>query len=161
MSTTHQYQPRTASIGFYFLACTLVLLAIGCSDSGNGNPVSSLSNVMTVDVNATQSVRSPSESAQGLVRDTDKEYCESKNVGYVALTNDFRCESVQVDVDGAYFTTLEPGDGIVTFMSAEKHLVTFKHLKSGRIIRESQFLLKACQELTLSTGKDICARAVR
>lgn len=144
-----------------FLAATFVatVFAIGCSDSGISNPIASESSAIARVASATTMQFYSLDEADKLVKGGNDDYCETHQIGYVQFQNQLRCEAVIVEVDGNPLTVLEPNTGVSAFLPSGEHLLSYKRANSSKIVRELAAMLHTCDNLTFTTGTDICAQA--
>ncbi|NUO19761.1 hypothetical protein HUU59_09960 [bacterium] len=159
MKSTHLQFNKSASL--VLLIAVSLLFAVGCGENGTSNPLSSQSNAAVGDAEATFSAKFPPQSVEPMSGEYKKEYCELKQIAYVDLKNELRCDAVTVHVDGAYFTTLEPKAAISTFIPAGKHNISFSRVKETRVLTSFQALLAACEQVEFKTGTDLCADAIQ
>lgn len=136
----------------------MIVLAVGCSENGTGNPVSPVSSPLVVDIVGTNAT-SHGGTAESPLHNDIEEYCELHQIAYATLRNDLRCDAVTVEVDGKYLMTLEPLASVEAFFKAGKHQIVFSRLKEARIVRQIIQDLRPCDKVVFSTGTDICAEA--
>ncbi len=147
----------------FVLAAAFVaaVFAIGCSESGNGNPVACEAQPETTVERATTIQYYALDGTDQLAGINNDEYCEQHQIGYIQFQNWLRCEAVVVEVDGYEFARLEPNSGVSAFLPTGKHLLMFRKVHSYKPLRELATVLYACDNLTFSTGTDVCAQATK